>query len=659
MKEKLIKIFSSYKTTILLLIIYAVLMSAATIIEKYSGTAVAKALIYYSPLFILLHLLMVINFIFITIKHKLFNIRKWGYLLVHGAFIVILIGASITHFFGKEGMLHLREGEKSNVILIRKGNSNFTETLPFEVELTDFNLERYPGSQSPSSYESHLRLYVDGQTMDKDVYMNHVLDLKGYRFFQASYDSDEMGSILSVSYDVAGRRVTYTGYTILLAGLIGCLLGKGSRFRTISRKLKVLPLLLLFFSSAEAGEIPDSHLKTFGEMAMQSQQGRIMPINTFAHEIVRKLQTNDLNGYSSVEFLLHLISEPERFANEPLIKIKDKELRQYITNGNEYVSYRASFDKNGNYRFTNEVENAYIKNPAERTHFDKEMMKFDEKVNILHQLFNFKLIRIFPVPDDSINHTWIAPGDNLSQLSAVDSTTILNLFNTYRKEVAQSLKTNNWSKADNALNNIVDFQYSTCKKLNFHIPNLRNEAIYNDFDLLNQCKKGYLITGGLLLILSFIMLLKDENKQKPYKIIKKILIVCVIIFFTLHSLNLYMRWLISGFVPWSNAYETMVTLAWATILGGLIFARRSLIVFALSTLFAGVVLFVSSLNWMDPQITPLVPVLKSPWLMSHVITLICAYGFFGISCMIATTNLLTSAFINKNNKELLNNSHKC
>jgi len=108
-----------------------------------------------------------------------------------------------------------------------------------------------------------------------------------------------------------------------------------------------------------------------------------------------------------------------------------------------------------------------------------------------------------------------------------------------------------------------------------------------------------------------------------------------------------MRWKIGGFAPWSNSYETMVYLAWATIFAGLLFVRRSPVIFSLATLFAGIILFVSGLNWMDPQINPLVPVLKSPWLMFHVAILMAAYGLFGIGFLTGFVNLIMMTFIKK------------
>jgi cytochrome c biogenesis protein ResB len=111
--------------------------------------------------------------------------------------------------------------------------------LPFQVELVKFTLTRYPGSMSPSSFESELLVHIDGTTRHERVYMNNVLDVKGYRFFQASYDADEEGTILSVNQDVAGRNTTYTGYFLLLIGCIGCLTGKNGRMRSLLKELKV------------------------------------------------------------------------------------------------------------------------------------------------------------------------------------------------------------------------------------------------------------------------------------------------------------------------------------------------------------------------------------------------------------------------------------
>ena len=241
------KIFSSYITMIALLALYAISMAVATFIEKAYGTTFAKVAIYYSPLFFLIQFLLIVNFVLIAFRYHLFKLKRLGLLLVHFSFIVILAGASITHIFGKEGILHLREGETSNRIIVQTNHGHDALVLPFQVELVKFTLTRYPGSMSPSSYESELLVHVDGKTRSEFVFMNNVLDLKGYRFFQASYDEDEKGTVLSVSKDVAGRTVTYTGYFLLSVGCIIALVGKNSRIRTLYSKIKkgqVVPMCL-------------------------------------------------------------------------------------------------------------------------------------------------------------------------------------------------------------------------------------------------------------------------------------------------------------------------------------------------------------------------------------------------------------------------------
>lgn len=660
MKEKLFRFLSSYRATLFLLIAYAILLALATLIEKYYGTPAAKAIIYYSPLFFLLQLLLVINVICLTIKKKLFKPEKWGYLTVHISFIVILAGALITHLFSEEGLLHLRKGEKSNVMMMQENGKQTEHYFPFEVELTEFKLIRYPGSQSPSSYESFLRLYVDGTTLDERVFMNNVLDIKGYRFFQASYDPDEQGTILSVSRDVAGRTVTYFGYGLLFIGLWGCFLGKHSRFRKLSRELKSIRITALLLalstlpveSNAKADFIPTHHAEAFGALPMQSNNGRIIPVNTFASEVLRKLQKkNDFEGLTPDQFLLALFTAPEKWVDTPLIEVENAGLRQHYQLPGKRIAYRDAFDAKGYYRFGKEVETAYRKMPAERSLFDKELIKLDEKVNILHQLFHFQLIRLFPLPGDK-NHKWVAPGDDLSPFPAKDSLLIVRLFGEYKKEVQKSFSSGNWQAPDSLLQAINQFQIQNNTGLDISPGRMQTEIKYNKLNLFRHCRTGYLIIGGLLLIFSFSVLLKKENKPWQ-KWIKLLLFIAILIFFILHTYSIGMRWYIAGYAPWSNSYETMVCLAWVAVLGGLLFARRNYIAFALATLFGGIVLFVSGLNWMDPQINPLVPVLKSPWLMFHVATLIAAYGFFGISCMTGTTNLILYACLTPKNKEYL------
>jgi len=220
----------------------------------------------------------------------------------------------------------------------------------------------------------------------------------------------------------------------------------------------------------------------------------------------------------------------------------------------------------------------------------------------------------------------------------------------YLGEVQTGLKDGDWAKADEVLGMIVTYQQAKNKTLDISEDRILAEIKYNKLDVFHHCKKGYLIMGGLLLVLSFISLFKKENWIK-YTI--WLLQTGIFVVFLFHMYGMGMRWYIAGYAPWSNSYETMVYVSWATVYAGFLFIRKSNITFALAALFGGIILFVSGLNWMDPQINPLVPVLKSPWLMFHVAVIVAAYGFFGISCLIGLTNLVMMTLAKVKNAAML------
>lgn len=56
--------------------------------------------------------------------------------------------------------------------------------------------------------------------------------------YQSSFDKDEQGTVLTVNHDTVGSTITYTGYFILLIGILWILLGRSSRFAMLNRQLK-------------------------------------------------------------------------------------------------------------------------------------------------------------------------------------------------------------------------------------------------------------------------------------------------------------------------------------------------------------------------------------------------------------------------------------
>lgn len=663
-KESLLRIFSSYKAAIVMMLLYAFVLAIATFVEKYAGTETAKVWIYYSPLLILLQFLLILNFVLSSLKKNLFRKGKWGFVAVHISLIIILLGAFITHISGVEGTIHIREGESANHMIVETNKGTARYSLPFSLKLEKFTMTRYPGSSSPSSYESLLSIHTDGEFMEKTVSMNNVLDIKGYRLFQASYDKDEKGTILSVNRDVAGRTVTYAGYALLVIGFILSFVGKGSRFRqlmTSLKQIKVASVVTLFFivcplnaqntdknifDIIQKNKVDEKHAAMFGALPMQSIDGRIEPVNTFSSEVLRKLYHSDRIGeLNSDQFLLSLLALPEMWMHVPFIAYKNDAIAFNFDISEKRCAYIELFDTNGNYKLQEDLASAFAKPLSERSKFDKDLIKLDEQINIFHQLIGRKMINVFPDERDR-NHKWYAYGDNLSSFSASDSLFIKQTMDSYYENVREGMRSGEWEQANTVLVTILKFQTEKNKVIAISQEKIKAELLYNELNINRLCKIIYLNLGGLLLVFSFISLFK---KRKWMNRVIRVLIFLVFIGVLLHLFGIGMRWYIAGYAPWSNSYETMIYVSAITAIAGLLFAKQSQLTIALATLFAGIILFVSGLNWMNPQISPLVPVLKSPWLMIHVAVIVAAYGFFGISFLLGSANLVLLR-VNKKNR---------
>lgn len=642
------------------MLVLGVILGIATFVEKYLGTEIAKVFIYYSPIVFLIQFLLVVNFLAVCSRYQLIRKEKIAFVIIHFAFIIILIGAFITHLFGVEGTIHLRENESKNSMLVKTNMGQYLHQLPFTISLEKFTLTRYPGSTSPSSFESAVKINDKGEVKQAVISMNNVLDINGYRLFQASYDTDEKGTILSVNKDVAGRTISYTGYFLLIVGFILSFVAPQSHFRNLIKQLNTLQaskstlIVLLFFfslpafstnnspssrvcSALQEHKIPEYHAKLFGAIPMQSTDGRIKPINTFSSEVIRKIHHSDKIGeLNPDQALLSLITFSEMWKQAPVIYQPNEEIgREYgISIG--YCSYAELFNPQKAYKLEQQVKKSYALSPSQRSKFDKEIIKLDERINIFHQLINHRLLRIFPLKDDPA-HRWYASGDDLSVFVTKDSLHISELTTSYLNEVRHAVTSGNWTDAQKMLVSILHFQESNNTTLNVEKGKIEAELLFNELGIFQSLKRVYLVLGGILVLLTFTMHLK---KNRWIHRVINLSISLVIISMLFHIYSLALRGYIGGYAPWSNSYETMVYISLVSIITGLIFVRKSKITFALSTLFAGIILFVAGLNWMDPQISTLVPVLKSPWLMIHVAVIVAAYSFFGVSCLLGISNVI-------------------
>lgn len=611
---------------------------------------------------------------------------------------------------GGKGFVSPKTEFKLNGLNFTLGYGSTHIAVPFQVRLNDFKLERYPGSMSPSSYESEVTL-IDMRNnveFDQRIYMNNVLDYDGYRLFQSSYDQDELGTVLSVNHDFYGTAISYLGYFLLALGMILTLFSKKSRFNTLRNKIKKIRtsrnvmgiLLLLGLLAYQTGftqtnqdssnhdnhnheghthnsehnhnehseeqikkadlqvppkvEISKQHADKFGKLLVQDRGGRIKPLQTMASEIVRKVfRKESYDGMMPAEILLNMIYYPQYWQQQYIIKVSNEELGESLNAKDKYVRFIDLFDDNFRYKLAKDAEQANRKKPAERSKYDKEVIAVDERANICFMVFQGSLLKIFPKPNDE-NNTWFTSQD-YKQFEGPDTLFVKSILPLYYGSISSSYKTNNWALADSALQFISDYQYKHGADVIPEQSKIDIEITYNRVNIFKRLFMYYALVGLVLLLFIFADIF---NARKYKKTVVKIFTIILFGLFSLHTLGLIARWYISGYAPWSNGYESMIYIGWATIFAGFLFSRTSKMTLAATSILTALILMVAHLNWLDPEITPLVPVLKSYWLMIHVAIITASYGFLGLGALLGFMNLILMIIKNTNNKTRVNSTIK-
>ncbi|HFP7452046.1 TPA: cytochrome c biogenesis protein CcsA [Campylobacter jejuni] len=549
------------------------------------------------------------------------------------------------------------------------------EQLPFDIYLRDFVLDRYPGSMSPASYASEITVKNNNENFDYRIFMNNVLDYDGYRFYQSSYDQDEKGTVLSVNKD-PGKIPTYIGYFLLCLGMFMNFLNPHSRFRTLARLINkdtlkhtsvIIFILLLSFGSEKTfaqdlnSTLPmvnTNHAKALATLIVQkSADGRMVPFDTLSREILEKIhQSDSYKGQNSNAVMLSMLVNVDKWQIEPFILMpQNQAVRDAIANileipSAKYISYKDFFDENNQYKLQKYIENANRKNPNARGVFDKEIIKLDERANIVNLVFSGELFKFIPVQNNP-NNVWLAPFSAVTTLKGDEGHIVLALIQNYFSAVENAFKDGNWTRADEGLKFIKEYQEKIGYKVMPSKTKVEMEIFSNKAEIFVKLAPVYLIAGFLLLILVFSKMVVPNLK---ISFIFKVVYVLNVLAFVIHTVGLGLRAYLSGHAPWSNGYESMVYIAWALSLSGIFFSRKSPIALSLTSILSGVVLMVAHLSEMNPQITNLVPVLNSYWLSIHVSVITASYGFLGLCALLGIFTLFLMCFLKKDGKYNLN-----
>lgn len=586
--------------------------------------------------------------------------------------------------------------------------------IPFSVKCLDFQLDRYPGSSMPSSFASVVSVIDDRDqtTFDQRIFMNNVMDYDGYRFFQSSYYPDESGTVLSVNYDWWGTNVTYIGYLLMGIGMILSLFAPSGRFRNLNSLIKksrknranmLKTLLLPFFvlglstytyahdhgddedhthnhnhdhshdepekvaseekfetAKDEFAYITKEQSKEIAKLLVQDYDGRIIPFHTLSDKILRKVHySNSFEGKNPVQVVMafHLYG-PRYWMDKEIVFISNK-IRDKIDLG-KYASILQLEDEHGQFLWLEDYENAFEKPDSKKTEYDKQLIKLGERYRVMKEVFSFKHFRVVPVPGDA-NGTWVWPFSiDLKGLDQTGNDLATNFLRTMYGVTQGGIP---FSESKSYLDDLIEHQWAKLEIYRGQNPSaelptrsqINAEITYNELNAFDKIKSLYFYIGFVLLIIFFIRTLTKPNpsREKLFKKIALPFIWMIVLIFIFHGVGLGYRWYISGHAPWSNGYEAVVFIAWSTVIAGMAFMKKNPAVLAATALLAGMMLFVTELNLLDPEITPLQPVLKSYWLMIHVAIITSSYGFLGLSGILAIVNMFLYLFRNQDNKKRL------
>lgn len=592
--------------------------------------------------------------------------------------------------------------------------------LPFSIKLNKFIARRYPGTQNVySSFESQITVEDPEENFDYEIYMNHVLDHKGFRFFQASFFPDESGTILSVSHDFWGTWVTYIGYFLLYIGMMMILFDKGSRFGELKRrldkiKLKKSKLMMILFliAFAKAGyaqedisnqttevsngnvvvkdtvavtgenisdilgldshngepheqampsqeeikrlivenAVPLEHAEKFGRLIIQ-EDGRMMPINTYSSMLLRKLSRSDTyEGLTADQVMLSMMENPQIWSFAEIIYLQkgNDSLRNVVgvPSDRKYFKQMDFFTSDFRYKLAPFLPEAYAE--ANPTKISKEFIDVSERMNLLDRTLVKEVLRIFPKPDDS-NNTWISPIKVKDvPYRATDSVIANQIFPAYLLSLKKGRATGDYTDADKVLQGIEKFQRSHSNDIMPSVEKRDAEIFYNKYDVFTKLYWMYMLAAVFMMIFVIAAIF---NSNKFISWMTKLGAAAIVVLFIVHTIGLIWRWYIAGHAPWSNAYESVLYVGWATVFFGLAFGRKSQLTIASTAFVGSFILWAASMNWMNPEIENLQAVLDSYWLMIHTAVIVASYGPFTLGAILGVVSLFLMIFTTEKNKE--------
>ena len=637
------------KIIFILYILVLVCMAAATIVEKSQGTDYAHAHYYGAWWFILIWAVLAALGAFYIIKRK---VKCASTLALHLSFIIILAGALLTHISAKRGMIHLRIGQPTDTYMAQDEEQGMKEEkLPFSLCLQKFEAKMHDGTNAVADYSSKFTVIDGDDKSEGEVSMNNIYSHRSYRLYQSSYDEDGKGSVLAINADPYGIPVTYTGYALLFISLVWMLFDPKGGYRKLLKspllkKGALITALILSMGNIQTlhaesatgnlqnAVLPKETAEKFGELHILYND-RICPVQTFALDFCKKIYgARSYQGLTAEQVLSGWVFYGNTWANEPFIKIKSGEMKTAM-NLPDYASLNTFFNREmGGYTIGQYVQEYYN---GQQDKFHQQAADIDGKIQIIMELREGISLKVLPYTftknvKATKDHpfikagttTWFSPVDKLPQaVEHQHALYIRNVFSLLNGDV----KAGNTSRVNEFFAKMKKYQEVSSGNSLPTATQYKAERINNAFPFATILFMANLTLGFIALFYTIYRM----TKKREIKVLNIALPILLGVSFLALTFGLALRWIISGNIPMSNGYESMLTVAWFVMLISILMQLRIRIVMVFGFLISGFFLLVSHINQMDPAIGQMMPVLNSPLLSIHVSIIMMSYALLSLT----------------------------
>lgn len=637
------------KIIFILYILVLVCMAAATIVEKSQGTDYAHAHYYGAWWFILIWAVLAALGAFYIIKRK---VKCASTLALHLSFIIILLGALLTHISAKRGMIHLRIGQPTDTYMAQDEEQGMKEEkLPFSLCLQKFEAKMHDGTNAVADYSSKFTVIDGDDKSEGEVSMNNIYSHRSYRLYQSSYDEDGKGSVLAINADPYGIPVTYTGYALLFISLVWMLFDPKGGYRKLLKspllkKGALITALILSMGNIQTlhaesatgnlqnAVLPKETAEKFGELHILYND-RICPVQTFALDFCKKIYgARSYQGLTAEQVLSGWVFYGNTWASEPFIKIKSGEMKTAM-NLPDYASLNTFFNREmGGYTIGQYVQEYYN---GQQDKFHQQAADIDGKIQIIMELREGVSLKVLPYTftknvKATKDHpfikagttTWFSPVDKLPQaVEQQHALYIRNVFSLLNGDV----KAGNISRVNEFFVKMKKYQEVSSGNSLPTNTQYKAERINNAFPFATILFMANLTLGFFALFYTIYRM----TKKKEIKVLNIALPILLGVSFLALTFGLALRWIISGNIPMSNGYESMLTVAWFVMLISILMQLRIRIVMVFGFLISGFFLLVSHINQMDPAIGQMMPVLNSPLLSIHVSIIMMSYALLSLT----------------------------